>query len=37
MEEQDAVEQAMRVGLRSAEMMEWGLDYARRHQDSPEK
>ena len=30
MEEQDAVEQAMRVGLRSAEMMEWGLDYARR-------
>lgn len=31
MEEQDAVEQAMRVGLRSAEMMEWGLDYARRN------
>jgi protein tyrosine phosphatase (PTP) superfamily phosphohydrolase (DUF442 family) len=31
MEEQDAVDQAMRVGLRSAEMMEWGLDYARRH------
>jgi protein tyrosine phosphatase (PTP) superfamily phosphohydrolase (DUF442 family) len=30
MEEQDAVDQAMRVGLRSAEMMEWGLDYARR-------
>lgn len=32
MEEEDAVEQAMRVGLRSAEMMEWGLDYARRNQ-----
>ena len=31
MEEQDAVEQAMRVGLRSAEYMEWGLDYARRN------
>jgi hypothetical protein len=30
--EQDAVEQAMRVGLRSVEMMEWGLDYARRNQ-----
>lgn len=33
MEEQDAVDQAMRVGLRSAEMMEWGLDYARRHKE----
>ena len=32
MEEQDAVDQAMQVGLRSAEMMEWGLDYSRRHQ-----
>jgi protein tyrosine phosphatase (PTP) superfamily phosphohydrolase (DUF442 family) len=32
MDEQDAVDQAMRVGLRSAEMMEWGLDYARRKQ-----
>jgi protein tyrosine phosphatase (PTP) superfamily phosphohydrolase (DUF442 family) len=31
MEEQDAVDQAMRVGLRSAEIMEWGLDYARRN------
>ena len=31
MEEEDAVEQAMRVGLRSAEYMEWGLDYARRN------
>jgi protein tyrosine phosphatase (PTP) superfamily phosphohydrolase (DUF442 family) len=34
MEEQDAVDQAMRVGLRSAEMMEWGLDYARRHKSN---
>ena len=32
MEEQDAVDQAMRVGLRSAEYMEWGLEYARRNQ-----
>jgi protein tyrosine phosphatase (PTP) superfamily phosphohydrolase (DUF442 family) len=32
MEEEDAVNQAMRVGLRSSEMLEWGLDYARRHQ-----
>jgi protein tyrosine phosphatase (PTP) superfamily phosphohydrolase (DUF442 family) len=31
MEEEDAVGQAMRVGLRSAELMEWGLDYARRN------
>lgn len=30
MEEEDAVDTAMRVGLRSAEVMEWGLDYARR-------
>jgi protein tyrosine phosphatase (PTP) superfamily phosphohydrolase (DUF442 family) len=30
MDEEEATEQAMRVGLRSAEMMEWGLDYARR-------
>jgi protein tyrosine phosphatase (PTP) superfamily phosphohydrolase (DUF442 family) len=36
MEEQDAVDQAMRVGLRSAEIMEWGLDYARRHQEPRE-
>lgn len=33
MEEQDAVDQAMRVGLRSAEIMEWGLEYARRNQE----
>ena len=31
LEESDAVDQAMRVGLRSAELMEWGLDYARRN------
>jgi protein tyrosine phosphatase (PTP) superfamily phosphohydrolase (DUF442 family) len=36
MEEQDAIDQAMRVGLRSAEMMEWGLNYARRNQPRPE-
>jgi protein tyrosine phosphatase (PTP) superfamily phosphohydrolase (DUF442 family) len=36
MEEQDAVDQAMRVGLRSAEIMEWGLSYARRNQ-KPDK
>jgi protein tyrosine phosphatase (PTP) superfamily phosphohydrolase (DUF442 family) len=32
MEEQDAIDKAMQIGLRSAEMMEWGLDYARRNQ-----
>jgi protein tyrosine phosphatase (PTP) superfamily phosphohydrolase (DUF442 family) len=31
LEEEDAVGQAMRVGLRSAELMEWALDYTRRH------
>ena len=31
LEDQDAVDQAMRVGLRSAEYMEWGLEYARRN------
>ncbi|MBA3318218.1 MAG: hypothetical protein H0T50_09055 [Gemmatimonadales bacterium] len=30
LEEEEAVDQAMRVGLRSAELLEWGLDYARR-------
>lgn len=30
MEEEDAVGQAMRVGLRSSELLEWGVDYARR-------
>jgi protein tyrosine phosphatase (PTP) superfamily phosphohydrolase (DUF442 family) len=34
LEEEDAIEQAMRVGLRSAELMEWGLDYARRNRTS---
>ena len=33
-EEEDAVAQAMRVGLRSAELMEWGLDYTRRQQET---
>jgi protein tyrosine phosphatase (PTP) superfamily phosphohydrolase (DUF442 family) len=32
MEEDDAIEQAMRIGLRNPEMLEWGLDYARRKQ-----
>ena len=31
LDEEAAVEQAMRVGLRSPEMMQWGMDYARRH------
>jgi protein tyrosine phosphatase (PTP) superfamily phosphohydrolase (DUF442 family) len=30
LEEEDAVDAAMRVGLRSAELMEWGLGYTRR-------
>ena len=30
MSEQDAVDAAMLVGLRSAEMMEWGVAYARK-------
>jgi len=29
--EDEAVERAMRMGLRSPEYMEWGLDYAHRH------
>jgi protein tyrosine phosphatase (PTP) superfamily phosphohydrolase (DUF442 family) len=37
MDEQDAVDEAMRVGLRSAEIMEWGLDYARRHEEPGER
>jgi protein tyrosine phosphatase (PTP) superfamily phosphohydrolase (DUF442 family) len=28
--EEDAVGQAMRIGLRSAELLEWGVDYANR-------
>ncbi len=35
-EEEDAVNQAMRVGLRSADLMEWGLDYARRNRATAE-
>jgi protein tyrosine phosphatase (PTP) superfamily phosphohydrolase (DUF442 family) len=31
LDEEDAMGQAMRVGLRSADLMEWGMDYARRH------
>ena len=31
MDEEPAVETAMRLGLRGADLMEWGLDYARRH------
>jgi protein tyrosine phosphatase (PTP) superfamily phosphohydrolase (DUF442 family) len=30
MSEDDAVEAAMRIGLRGADLLEWGLDYARR-------
>jgi protein tyrosine phosphatase (PTP) superfamily phosphohydrolase (DUF442 family) len=30
MDEEAAIEQAMRVGLRSPEMLQWGLEYARR-------
>jgi len=33
MDEEDAVDTAMRVGLRSAELMEWGLGYTRRQRD----
>lgn len=31
MTEDDAVELAMRVGLRGADLMQWGVDYAHRH------
>jgi protein tyrosine phosphatase (PTP) superfamily phosphohydrolase (DUF442 family) len=30
LDEEDAIAQAMRIGLRSADLLEWGLDYARR-------
>ena len=30
MEEDDATDAAMRIGLRGADLLEWGLDYARR-------
>jgi protein tyrosine phosphatase (PTP) superfamily phosphohydrolase (DUF442 family) len=32
LEEEDAVGQAMRVGLRSAELLEWGVGYARKRE-----
>jgi protein tyrosine phosphatase (PTP) superfamily phosphohydrolase (DUF442 family) len=31
MNEEEATEQAMRIGLRSPEYLQWGLDYAKRH------
>ncbi|MEO8449974.1 MAG: hypothetical protein ABI647_09300 [Gemmatimonadota bacterium] len=31
MSEDDAVQAAMRIGLRAAELMEWGVDYAKSH------
>ena len=31
MNEEEAVEQAMRIGLRSPEYLQWGLNYAKRH------
>jgi protein tyrosine phosphatase (PTP) superfamily phosphohydrolase (DUF442 family) len=31
LDEEAAVEAAMRVGLRSPELMQWGLDYTQRH------
>jgi protein tyrosine phosphatase (PTP) superfamily phosphohydrolase (DUF442 family) len=34
MPEEDAVTEAMRMGLRSPEYLEWGLDYAHRHSDT---
>ena len=33
--EEDAITQAMRIGLRSADLLEWGLDYARRRSVRP--
>ena len=32
MDEEDAVQQALRIGLTSHELMAWGLDYTRRQQ-----
>lgn len=34
MEEEDAIEIATRVGLRSPELLQWALDYVRRHRAS---
>lgn len=31
MSEEDAVQAAMRVGMRGADLMQWGLDYVARH------
>jgi protein tyrosine phosphatase (PTP) superfamily phosphohydrolase (DUF442 family) len=36
LDESDAIDEAMRIGLRSAEMMEWGLEYARRNRPRSE-
>jgi hypothetical protein len=30
-EQEDAVNTAMRCGMRSAELMEWALEYVKRH------
>ena len=35
MEEEDAVGLATRVGMRSTELMEWGLEYSQRHAADP--
>ena len=34
-EEEGAIDQAMRVGLRSVDLLEWGLSYARRRLGNP--
>ncbi len=34
MSQEQAVTEAMRIGLRSPEYMDWGLDYARRHSEA---
>jgi hypothetical protein len=31
MDEEDAVTQAVRVGLKSPDLLAWGIEYARRH------
>lgn len=33
MSEDDAVEAAMKIGLRGADLLEWGMDYARRKKE----
>lgn len=33
MDEEDAVAQALRVGLKSPELMAWGVEYAQRHRE----